>query len=288
MGRRFSFFKWARGVASEPGRDFRRLLILLGCVIGLVVVVVITRVFFWKDSVDGDHPHEKGPHGGIVLAIEKEDAHYHAEVVLEKDGRVRLFLFGKDTEHVVEVPDQLLIGRVERQGEVESASLILRPARNLIGDAKAATSQFVGRLSPHSLEYDLSVSIDKIEIHGRSLDFQFVLHKRAGNKEEASDAEKSIVLKPGGKYTVADVETAANNVPSESFKNIPVAHDLRPNIGELLCPVTRAKADARIRWRVNGHTYWFCCPPCILEFVEWAKSSPDKIAAPEELKAGFK
>ena len=283
MARRFSFFKWARGDASEPGRDFRRLLILLGCVIGLVVVVLMVRAFIWKGGFYGEHPHEVGPHGGIVVAIDHEDPHYHAEVLVKKSGRIHLFLFGKETRDIVEVREQLLIGRVRRHGDVETTSLILRPAGKP-GDAKTKTSQFVGRLSPQLLEYDLSVSIEKIEIEGRSFSFQFALQERPGAKKQAIESERSVIFTPGGRYTAADVAVAGKTLPWDRFQSVKVVHDLRPNAGDILCPVTRAKADDRISWHVNGNRYLFCCPACILEFVEWAHSNPDNLIEPAQLK----
>ena len=48
------------------------------------------------------------------------------------------------------------------------------------------------------------------------------------------------------------------------------------------CPVTFTKANPKIEWIVGGKKYLFCCPPCVDEFVRWAKVEPDQIKMPEE------
>lgn len=93
--------------------------------------------------------------------------------------------------------------------------------------------------------------------------------------------EQDLFLKPGGLYTMADIEKNGKLVPSAKFKDMSWAHedDLKP--GDKICPVTYNKADAQCVWYVNGKAYEFCCPPCLEKFVKWAKSQPDKIKPPE-------
>ena len=282
MGRKFSFFNWATGNSSESKKDFRRLLTLLGCVIGVVVLFFVVRSFFWIDGVNREHPHEKGPHGGIVVAIDEANRHFHAEVLLEDDGRIHVFVYGKDTEHVMEVSPQLLIGQVRRQGEDSSTSLILRPAGRP-GETEKKTSHFIGRLSLEMMEHRLSISFSKVEIQERSFAFQFELHERRDGKKRALDLEKAVVLAPRGKYTVSDVEATEQKAPSEKFQGVKVAHDWRSKKGDVLCPMTRAKADPRISWQVNGKIYRFCCAPCIVDFIGWAQENPVVMVAPEDL-----
>jgi len=281
MGRKFNFFDWATGKSSGSKKDFRRLVILLGCTIGVVGLVVIVRMFFSENGVEGEHTHEKGPHGGIVVVIDKAD-HYHAEVLVEDDGRIQLFFYGKDTAQPVEVSPQLLTGKARKKGGDGSTSLILRPAGKP-GEARRTTSHFVGRLSPELLENHLSVSIGEVSIQGHSLTFQFNLPDSPDGKKRALESEKALVINPKGKYTRADVAAMGKNLPSEQFKGIKVVHSLRKSVGDVVCPVTRAKADTRITWQVNGQIYQFCCSPCITEFVNWAQEYPESIVAPEDL-----
>lgn len=281
MGRKFNFFDWATGKSSASKKDFRRLVILLGCVVSLVGLLVIVRMFIWKDGVNGDHSHENGPHGGIVVVIDKED-HYHAEILVEDDGRIQLFFYGKDTDQPVEISPQLLTGKARPKGEDGSTSLIFRPAGKP-GEAKRTTSHFVGRLSPEFLENHLSVSISQVEIQGHSFAFEFKLHDRPDGEKRAVESEKTLVMNPKGKYTRADVEAAGKSPPSERFKGIKVVHTLRKTVGDVVCPVTGAKADSRITWQVNGKIYQFCCPPCVAEFVSWAQDYPESIVALEDL-----
>jgi YHS domain-containing protein len=57
---------------------------------------------------------------------------------------------------------------------------------------------------------------------------------------------------------------------------------MNPPAGTLLCPVTATKANSACVWVVNGQEYQFCCPPCIDEFVRWAKESPEQVLPPNE------
>lgn len=108
MGRKFSFFAWAVGKSSSKDADFRRLLILLGSLLVLVLVIVIARMVIWRDST---HEHEPGPHGGVIIAINEDEPHYHVEFVVEADGRIRLFLSGEKPEQIVQVKPHTLIAR---------------------------------------------------------------------------------------------------------------------------------------------------------------------------------
>ncbi|MBI2806266.1 MAG: hypothetical protein HYX68_14905 [Planctomycetes bacterium] len=204
------------------------------------------------------------------------------EVLVEADGRIHLFLSGEHTEEAVEVLRQLLIAQVKRQGESGSTSVVLRPAEKP-GASDEKTSHFIGRFSPELMESRLSVSIVKLAIDGRDFAFQFELPDRRDGKKRAAEIERALVLASKGKYTQADVEAAEKQLPSEKYLGIIVVHDLRAKTGDSLCPVTRAKTDPRIRWQVNGRTYQFCCPPCIVEFVGAAQASSKTMVAPEDL-----
>jgi uncharacterized protein len=94
--------------------------------------------------------------------------------------------------------------------------------------------------------------------------------------------EHVLFLTAKGKYTVADIAANGNTTPSEKYKDFHASHNFDPKPGETICPVTRTAANANCLWIVGGKKYFFCCPPCISEFVRCAKENPEKIQEPQD------
>ncbi len=97
----------------------------------------------------------------------------------------------------------------------------------------------------------------------------------------ADNEERELYLTAAGKYTLEDIEANGNRTASEKFKGFKAAHDLRPQPGDKICPVTLTKANPQCTWIVGGQEYQFCCPPCIDEFVALAKEDGE-IKDPED------
>jgi YHS domain-containing protein len=95
------------------------------------------------------------------------------------------------------------------------------------------------------------------------------------------DEERALYLTPGGAYTREDIAANGGRTATEKFKGFRAQHDLHPKAGDLLCPITRTKANPQCAWVVGGKTYQFCCPPCVDEFVKQAKEKPETILPPE-------
>lgn len=93
--------------------------------------------------------------------------------------------------------------------------------------------------------------------------------------------ERSLYLTPGGAYTEADIRANGTEPPLEKYRGIISSHDLNPQKGDYLCPITKTKANSKFSWVIGGKTYYFCCPPCIEEFVKQAKEHPESILPPE-------
>jgi hypothetical protein len=93
--------------------------------------------------------------------------------------------------------------------------------------------------------------------------------------------ERELYLTAGGAYTEADIAANGPALPSQKYRSFRANHDLRPQPGDKLCPITRTKASAECTWIVAGRSYEFCCPPCIAEFVRLAKEKPERIQPPE-------
>lgn len=94
-------------------------------------------------------------------------------------------------------------------------------------------------------------------------------------------AERELFLTAQGRYSLADIAANGRLLPSERFRGFRANHDLRPQLGDRLCPITRTKANRECTWIVSGQTYEFCCPPCIAEFVRQAQEQPEQMLPPE-------
>lgn len=95
------------------------------------------------------------------------------------------------------------------------------------------------------------------------------------------DTERELYLTPGGIYTSADITSNGNLTASERFVGFRAVHDFSPRPGDRLCPITRTKANEECAWVIAGRRYTFCCPPCIDEFLELAKSRPESVLPPQ-------
>jgi hypothetical protein len=97
-------------------------------------------------------------------------------------------------------------------------------------------------------------------------------------------AERELYLKPAGAYLAADIVANGSQTASEKYRGFRAKHDMNPQSGDLVCPVTRTKANPQCTWVVSGKEYQFCCPPCIDEFVQRAKQKPESIEQPESYR----
>jgi hypothetical protein len=230
---------------------------------------------------DGEHGHKAGGHGGNIVEIGRDN--YHAEAVFEKDGVVRLYLLGKDEARVQEVESQTLRAYA-RPPEGVSAPFELRPAPSR-DDGKGKTSRFVGTLPRELWGKPVEVTVPTIRIAGER--FRFSFQSAAPPAHAAMPAAvpgakaKQLYLTPKGKYTEADIDANGRITARQKYGDEMSEHDAKPKKGDRICPVSKTKANPKFRWVVGGKAYTFCCPPCIDEFVKWAKETPDKVELPE-------
>ena len=98
----------------------------------------------------------------------------------------------------------------------------------------------------------------------------------------SEEAERALYLVPGGRYTQADIIANGSLLPSLRYRGFQARHDFKPKPGEMLCPISRTKANAACTWIIDGQSYQFCCPPCIDELVRMAKDRPDELLAPSD------
>lgn len=246
----------------------------------IISLWLITR-FGPSASVDAPR-HPPGGHGGVIVSLPGE--RLHVEALIEREGTLRLFLLGRDAARIVDVEEQSLTAHVTA-GDRPSAVIELVPDPQP-GDAPGRTSRFVGQLPSPSPEGPLNISLAPLRI-GRER-YRVRLTWNADHpvpempQKIVDDAERELYLVPGGKYTRADILANGEQTASERYRGFQARHDVNPQPGDMLCPVTRTKANPDCTWIINGNAYRFCCPPCIDELVQLAKRQPEQLRPPEE------
>ncbi len=229
-----------------------------------------------------EHAHKPGAHGGIMVTIGRDS--YHAEAVFEKGGLLRLYLLGSDESKVIDVESQTLTAYAKHEGGTDSQAFELK-AMPQDGDARGRTSQFTGRLPRELWGKKVEVTIPSLRVNNERFRLGFSNAAVAHAEEEmpgglSDDEEQKLYLTPGGKYTEADIKANGNMTAAQKFKGVMASHDLRTKPGDRVCPITLTKANPKFTWIVGGKTYEFCCPPCVDEFVQTAKTKPDEIKDP--------
>lgn len=231
-----------------------------------------------------EHGHEAGAHGGIIVSLGRDS--YHVEAVVTGDGELLLYTLGNDETRVIDIELQELTAHVKTAEGTASSSVpvIARPQK---GDAEGKASLFAAKLPDSMLAQALTVTIPNITISGERFRLGFSTEHAAHDSSEMpakveDDEERALYLAPGGIYTQADIEANGNTTASQKFRGFKAAHDLHPQPGDKICPVTLTKANPDCSWIIGGKKYEFCCPPCVDEFVTLAKTEPDKIKAPED------
>ncbi len=230
-----------------------------------------------------EHSHIAGAHGGIVIPIGSDS--YHAEAVIEKDGTFRLLMLGADETRIQEVDVQSVKAYVKASGESEATPIEMN-ATPQDGDAEGKTSQFVGKLPDAAIGNAVDVTIPNLRIGGERFRVGFTTavqqHDSGMPAAVTGTEEQQLYFTPGGKYTQADMDANGKLSAGQKFRGFMSKHDMSPQPGDFICPVTFTKANPKIEWIVGGKKYLFCCPPCVDEFVRMAKENPSEVKEPED------
>ncbi len=236
-----------------------------------------------NDPDHEEHGHQDGAHGGIIVSLGRDS--YHIEAVVAADGQIRLFTLGKDETRVIDVESQTLKGFVKGEGDAEAQELIFEPAPQ-DGDAANRTSVFIAKLPDGLVGKSIDVTIPNLRIDGERfrLGFKSVQDDHADSagmpSKVGNDAEHDLYLTPGGHYTAADIAANGNKTASQKFKGIKSDHNMHPQPGDVVCPISGTKANPKFTWIIGGKPYQFCCPPCVDEFLTLAKTSKDPLPDP--------
>ncbi len=232
-----------------------------------------------------DHAHKPGMNGGIIVPIGRDS--YHAEAVFDSQGDLSIYMLGQDESRVQEVEQQKLTAYVKAVGGPDAQSFSVEPAPQ-DGDSGGKTSRFKGTLPVALRGQAVEVTIPNIRINGERfrVGFPSVLpgsHEGEGMPAVMADDEaRALYLTPGGIYTEADIAANGNQTGNQKFRGFVPKHDLKPKVGDKICPITLTKANPQCSWIVGGKTYEFCCPPCVEEFVKLAKEQPEEVKEPAD------
>ncbi len=232
-------------------------------------------------GTEEEHAHKPGSHGGNIVEIGRDN--FHAEAVFEKGG-IRLYILGKDEARVQEVESQILTAYAKGTGATEAVEFIMSPSPQS-GDTEGKTSQFLGKLPEGLLGKNLEVTVPSIRVNGDRFRFGFssLSDDHGDVPAKVVDAEeRQLYLTPGGKYTQADIKANGVVTASQKFKGQMASHDVKPQPGDKICPISLTKANPKFSWVISGKTYEFCCPPCVDEFVKTAKEQPDQVKEPSD------
>lgn len=234
-----------------------------------------------------EHAHVAGAHGGTIVPIGADS--YHAEVVVESNGVIRLLTLGQEETRIENIEIQTLKAFVKQVGSSDSVSIELVAAPQE-GDDAGKTSQFTGQLPEPLIGKPLDITIPNLRIHDERfrVGFTTASNSSANSSHDSPmppaagvEKERELYLTPGGKYTSADIAANGNMTASQKFKGVQSAHDMNPVAGDRICPVTLTKANPEFTWTIDGKRYQFCCPPCVDEFVQMAKEEPEKLKDPD-------
>lgn len=224
------------------------------------------------------HGHRPAAHGGTLVTL--GDDEFHVEAVTEAGGTVWLYTLGRDETRVIDVPAEDLAAHVVPVGEWVAYPVVLRSAPQP-GDPLGRTSRFRGELPAACAGRPVTVTVPNVRIDDRRYRVVFATHGTAHGPEmpaKVVDAEEGdLYLVPGGKYSAADISANGRQTASAKFHGFRAEHDFMPEPGNRICPVTRTKANPKCSWIIGGQEYWFCCPPCVDEFVRLAKEQPAEV-----------
>lgn len=128
------------------------------------------------DHKDGGHGHKPGAHGGTIVSLGQDS--YHAEVVFEKDGTVRLYVLGKDEATPQEVQVQDLVGFVTAAGAADAVQVKFA-ADPQKGTAAGKTTQFAAKLPAELRDKPVKVTINNVQVGAERFRVEFSNEKTA-------------------------------------------------------------------------------------------------------------
>jgi hypothetical protein len=172
-----------------------------------------------------------------------------------------------------------------RTGQAVESRTVKLEARPQSGDPAGQTSMFAGKLPSELVGADVIVVVPYFQFPSGRYRLSFLTqagtHEGVMPTKVTDQAEEELYLKPGGAYTADDVQANGTQTASQKYRGFKSEHNMKPQTGARICPITHTLANPKCTWIIGGKEYRFCCPPCIDEFVKRAKSHPQDIMPPE-------
>ena len=262
---------------AARARRLRRFSVGCGLLTALAFVLLVAGQLV--RSGRGEHAHPPGPHGGKLVVLGRGDAHYHAELLVEPSGVVRLYTLGNDASEAVAAEPQLLMAKARPAGAEGEQDLVFRPVAGPGGSA----TEFLGRIPSEAVAARVQVRVAGLKIRGEAFDFAVSWESGRTDAEVRAAYEadqRKLYLTAGEKYTAADIAATGRTTAAAKYRGHPPAHGDPARPGERVCPVTGLKAAEVLVWWIGGEQYLFCCQPCIDEFVSLAKDRPAEVRPP--------
>ena len=255
-----------------------------GVTAGLLFLGVLAFQFLPPSLAPEPHAHSAAPHDGQLAEFAAGATHLHVEFVVEPTGVVRLSPYDETAARPLAVESQSLVFSVQPLPDGEIASVMLR-ALPEEGRTDGLITRFVGRLPAWTVGGPLRVRFTEFRVGGERFRFEFDWQPpSAGEAFRAAfeEDQRRLFSSPGGSYTAADIRANGGRPADAAFARAAPAHDHSPKAGDRVCPISGFKAEPKFAWVVGGQTYWFCCQPCVDEFVLVAKERPGEVKAEEE------
>ncbi|MDA1249618.1 MAG: hypothetical protein O2820_10375 [Planctomycetota bacterium] len=257
---------------------------------GILCTVAAVWMSGCADDGEAEHGHIEGEFGGIIVPVGRD--HYHAEILFVAGGQMRIYMRGKDEVNVVDIEEQTLNAFVRAKGLTESVEVSLLPDPQP-GDKPGRSSQFSGHLPEDFATRQMLVTVPQITIDGERYRFHFMTEEPDAEHPSmpakvTDTAEKELYLTTSGTYTASDIKANGSQTASSRYSGFQSNHNIQPQPGDRLCPVTKTRASNECSWIIAGRTYYFCCPPCIDEFVKQARANTTPLPPPDSFikKAG--
>lgn len=225
-------------------------------------------------------------HGGMLQSV----GSYHVEMAQQEEGVVSVYFLGEAIQSPAPVPFEGLELEVRATSDVSYQTVVLKPTP-LPNEPAGLSSRFQGKL-PESVVGEPLAARLLLRLNSRNYWVRFSEEGSHPDEATASGSEPTmpapkpesvqndLFLKPGGLYSQADIDRNGGT-PTEVYKGFRSVHNRNPKKGDLLCPITSTVANKKLTWFVDGKAYFFCCPPCIEEFVSQAKEKPKSIQEPD-------
>lgn len=232
------------------------------------------------DHSAGDrHRLADGSEGGLITSVGANA--FHIETILDQRASLSMYVLGTDAARLHPVPQQRATMYVKPQAGGPATAVLLE-SDPLEGDPAGMTTRLSAVLPEDLPATAWYIVVPGLEIAGQRYLVRVSMPRRPEATMPTPVADQraaQLYLTPGGLYTEGDIAANGRQTAHQKYRAFQPQHDPHPAAGDRVCPITQTKASLQCGWIIGGQTYFFCCPPCIDEFLQLAKTDPDVILA---------